>query len=121
MSRSRVKTRSVVAKPAVATVSGAPHHEDERENIQHSARLLSYGRLGPSVAHALTMDLHRLLHRVRSEFNEMPGLQLTLPQAARLWGLDHEASRLVIDALVERSFLRWTARGTVIRVDRAAA
>jgi hypothetical protein len=51
----------------------------------------------------------------------MPGLQLTLPQAARLWGLDHEASRLVIDALVERSFLRWTARGTVIRVDRAAA
>jgi hypothetical protein len=51
----------------------------------------------------------------------MPGLQLTLPQAARLWGLDHEASRLVIDALVERAFLRWTARGTVIRVDRAAA
>jgi hypothetical protein len=51
----------------------------------------------------------------------MPGLQLTLPQAARLWGLDHEASRLVIDTLVEGSFLRWTARGTVVRVDRAAA
>jgi hypothetical protein len=67
------------------------------------------------------MDLHRLVHRVRSEFNEMPGLQLTLPQAARLWGLDHEASRLVIDALVEGSFLRWTPRGTIVRVDRAAA
>jgi hypothetical protein len=51
----------------------------------------------------------------------MPGLQLTLPQAARLWGLDHEASRLVIDALVEGSFLRWTTRGTVVRIDRAAA
>jgi hypothetical protein len=51
----------------------------------------------------------------------MPGLQLTLPQAARLWGLDHDASRLVIDALVERSFLRWTPRGTIIRSDRAAA
>jgi hypothetical protein len=51
----------------------------------------------------------------------MPGLQLTLPQAARLWGLDHDASRLVIAALVEGDFLRWTPRGTVIRVDRAAA
>ena len=67
------------------------------------------------------MDFHRLVHRVRNEFIEMPGLQLTLPQAARLWGLDHEASRRVIDALVEGEFLRWTPRGTVIRVDRAAA
>ena len=67
------------------------------------------------------MDFHRLVDRVRNEFIEMPGLQLTLPQAARLWGLDHEASRLVIDALVEGDFLRWTSRGTVIRVDRAAA
>jgi hypothetical protein len=67
------------------------------------------------------MDFHRLVHRVRNEFIEMPGLQLTLPQAARLWGLDHDASRLVIAALVEGDFLRWTPRGTVIRVDRAAA
>ena len=61
------------------------------------------------------------MHRVRNEFIEMPGLQLTLPQAARLWGLDHDASRRVIDALVEGSFLRWTTRGTVVRVDRAPA
>jgi len=67
------------------------------------------------------MEFHRLVHRVRNEFIEMPGLQLTLPQAARLWGLDHDASRRVIDALVEGSFLRWTTRGTVVRVDRAAA
>ncbi len=67
------------------------------------------------------MDFHRLVHRVRSEFNEMPGLQLTLPQAARLWGLDQAVSRQVIDALVEGSFLRWTQRGTVVRIDRAAA
>jgi hypothetical protein len=78
-------------------------------------------RVGPAVANCAAMDLHRLVHRVRSEFNEMPGLQLTLPQAARLWGLDHEASRLVIDTLVEGSFLRWTPRGTVVRIDRAAA
>ena len=67
------------------------------------------------------MDLNRLVHRVKNEFIEMPGLQLTLPQAARLWGLDHQASQMVIDALVEGAFLRWTSRGTVVRVDRAAA
>jgi len=61
------------------------------------------------------MEHHRLVHRVKSEFIEMPGLQLTLPQAARLWGLDHDSSRQVIDSLVEVSFLRWTAQGTVVR------
>ena len=61
------------------------------------------------------MEFHSLVHRVRNEFIEMPGLQLTLAQAARLWGLDRDASRLVIDALVEASFLRWTPNGTVIR------
>ena len=61
------------------------------------------------------MEHHRLVHRVRSEFIEMPGLQLTLPQAARLWGLDHDLSRRVIDSLVEVSFLRWTPQGTIIR------
>jgi hypothetical protein len=61
------------------------------------------------------MEHQRLVHRVKNEFIEMPGLQLTLPQAARLWGLDHESSRKVIDSLVEVSFLRWTPQGTVIR------
>ncbi len=56
------------------------------------------------------MEHQRLVHRVKSEFIEMPGLQLTLPQAARLWGLDHESSRKVIDSLVEVAFLRWTPR-----------
>src|SRR5262245_50277234 len=66
------------------------------------------------------MELHDLVERVRSEFIEMPGLQLTLPQAARLWGLDQNASRRIIDALVEGSFLRWTKRGTVVRADGPA-
>jgi len=67
------------------------------------------------------MDFQRLVLRVQNEFIEMPGLQLTLPQAARLWGLDPTASRKVIDTLVEGEFLRWTPRGTVMRIDRAAA
>ena len=62
------------------------------------------------------MERHALLNRVRGEFIEMPGLQLTLPQAARLWGMDQYACQSVIDALVEASFLRWTPRGTIVRV-----
>jgi hypothetical protein len=59
-----------------------------------------------------------LFERVRGEFNEMPGLQLTIAQAARLWGLDDTACRRVIDALVESAFLRWTPAGTVVRAAR---
>ena len=58
-----------------------------------------------------------LVERVRGEFNEMPGLQLTVPQAARLWGMELSACRQVVDALVATAFLRWTAAGTIVRVE----
>lgn len=59
-----------------------------------------------------------LVDRIRGEFLEMPGLQLTLPQAAKLWGLEPVACRDVVDVLVESSFLRWTPSGTVMRADK---
>jgi hypothetical protein len=62
------------------------------------------------------METPALVRRIRSEFLEMPGLQLTLPQASRLWGLEPRACHAVIDALVETDFLRWTQRGTIVRV-----
>jgi len=64
------------------------------------------------------MEFHSLIDRVRSEFLEMPGLRLTLPQASRLWGLDRTTSQHVINALVGSAFLRWTQDGKVVRVDR---
>jgi hypothetical protein len=60
-------------------------------------------------------ELHRLAGRVRSEFLEMPGLRLTIPQAARLWGLDLESCHAVVDVLLESAFLRRAAGGTVTR------
>jgi hypothetical protein len=59
-----------------------------------------------------------LADRVRGEFLEMPGLQLTMPQAARLWGMEQAACRAVVDALVEASFLRWTPGGKIARAER---
>ena len=64
------------------------------------------------------MEFHSLVDRVRSEFLEMPGLRLTVPQASRLWGLDRTTSQKVINALVGTAFLRWTQDGMVVRVDR---
>lgn len=64
------------------------------------------------------MHAHALVDRVRGEFNEMPGLQLTVPQAARLLGIEHEACRDLIETLVASSFLRRTPAGTVVRAER---
>jgi hypothetical protein len=66
----------------------------------------------------IEMHSRAVVDRVRGEFMEMPGLQLTMPQAARLWGMEPAACQAVIDALVESSFLRWTPAGTIVRVER---
>ena len=47
-----------------------------------------------------------LWERVYAEYLEMPGLQLTLRQASRLWNMDLEVSQQVLEALVESAFLR---------------
>ena len=55
------------------------------------------------------------MERVRGEFLEMPGLRLTVPQAARLWGLELTACEEVLDVLIRSSFLKRTPSGTVTR------
>jgi hypothetical protein len=67
---------------------------------------------------AIVSKPYALVERIRGEFIEMPGLQLTVAQASRLWGLDVAACRHVIEVLVEAAFLRWTPAGTIIRAER---
>ena len=55
------------------------------------------------------------LHRIRSEFLEMPGLKLTVPQALRLWGVDQHTCEAVIEKLTQSNFLRRTRDGAIIR------
>lgn len=52
------------------------------------------------------MNLHELVVLMRAEFNEMPGMRLTLTQAQRLWGVDSALCSSAIQALVRASFLR---------------
>ena len=53
-------------------------------------------------------DDQQLCTRIRAEFREMPGLRLTLPQAARLFSIDPERCERVLSALVEAGALTTT-------------
>lgn len=63
------------------------------------------------------MELDAVTRRIREEFREMPGLRLTPAQATRLWGLEHDTCRAVIERLVAAAFLRWTPAGAITRVE----
>jgi hypothetical protein len=54
---------------------------------------------------ARDVDLN-LMARVYGEYLEMPGLQLTLAQASRLWNIQLATSAHVLERLVDASFLR---------------
>ena len=49
--------------------------------------------------------LEEVIRRVRAEYLEMPGLQLTVAQAARLWHLDPVACEALLATLVQSRFL----------------
>jgi hypothetical protein len=57
----------------------------------------------------------RLLHRVRGEFLEMPGLRLTTAQAARLWAVDRQTSERILDGLTMAGFLFRDREGAYLR------
>jgi hypothetical protein len=59
----------------------------------------------------------RSMARVRGEYLEMPGLQLTIRQAARLLGLDEGMCARLLDSLAQQGFLRLTPRGQYARAD----
>jgi hypothetical protein len=61
------------------------------------------------------MTFARAVDRVRADFTDMPGLELTMPQAVRLWSMGMDDCRFVLDALVDAGFLQWTPRRTIAR------
>jgi hypothetical protein len=52
------------------------------------------------------MSQARLLARIRREFQDHPGIALTLPQARRLWSLDERAGTEAFNALLAEGFLQ---------------
>jgi hypothetical protein len=56
-----------------------------------------------------------LRDRIRGEYLEMPGLQLTAAQMQRLGAMDRSICQTVLDALVDEHFLYVTPTGAYAR------
>lgn len=63
-------------------------------------------------------DRTALARRIYAEFEEMPGLELTEAQAARLWWMDRALCARLLDGLVKARYLTRTQAG---RFRRATA
>lgn len=57
-----------------------------------------------------------LCTRIVGEYLEMPGLNVTIPQACRLWTIEPSRCARVLDTLLETGFLRKSG-ATYIRAD----
>jgi hypothetical protein len=85
-----------------------------RKPLETSWQALPEIPLAPAVAHlpaahpAERRDLtarQALLGRIRGEFEEMPGLSVTLDQAARLFGLPRDIASRILERLTEERVL----------------
>lgn len=63
------------------------------------------------------MNVATVARRVLAEFHEMPGMTLTRRQASKFFGLDERVCGMVIDMLLDASYLRETAGGRLIAAD----
>jgi hypothetical protein len=66
-------------------------------------------------------NVETVMRRVLAEFEEMPGMALTRRQAARLFGLEQDLCRIVIDVLLDSAYLRETSTGIIMLGDRVPA
>jgi hypothetical protein len=73
------------------------------------------GRLDDDGVASLSKAFDDAMRRVQAEFREMPGLQLTEAQAARLWCFDVTLCRAVLTTLVESHFLVRTRNASFAR------
>jgi hypothetical protein len=59
-----------------------------------------------------------LINRIRTEYQCLPGLKLTIEQARRLWSVDDETCGAALDALIAEGFLHRTGTGKFIALPR---
>lgn len=92
-------------------------------NPQRNSQLKSTSRLdASSLPHSdrvVQIDPVFARERIRSDFEEMPGLCVTLTQAQRLWSLDESTCVVALGALVSEGYLRTATVGMVRYVKNA--
>ena len=73
----------------------------------------------PRTDHAVQIDPIDARERIRSDFEEMPGLCVTLTQAQRFWSLDESTCVVALSSLVSEGYLRQAMAGMVRYVKAA--
>ncbi len=58
---------------------------------------------------------------IGAEYDGQPALSLTVAQAMRLWSIDEDIARRVLDSYVESGYLTLTADGRYRRTDTVTA
>lgn len=83
-----------------------------QRSVRHSSALLQERSSGAMVCGPAPVDSIRVLAvRVRAEYEEMPGLHLTVLQAARLFGVSPGVAHAVLDDLRRATVLKCSDRG----------
>ena len=101
--RELVEVQDLGVRIAGRLVNRARHRSDGTGRSPATRRVKTITSRAPAVS-----DEERRIHaRICAEYDEMPGLSLTLPQAARLFDLDTAACAHALDALVGQGIL-WT-------------
>ena len=59
-----------------------------------------------------------LVTRIRVEYENLPGLKLTLDQARRLWAVDDATCSAALESLIAEGFLHRTGTGKFIALPR---
>jgi hypothetical protein len=62
----------------------------------------------PSLQMVGRADLRKWTEMIRAEYLELPGLSLTAPQVQRLWNLDSDTCKSLLDVMVRDKVLRQT-------------
>jgi hypothetical protein len=86
--------------------------EPSRTDLLNNINLVPARAHLPPTVHVERRDLaarEMLLRRIRGEFEEMPGLAVTLEQATRLFGVSLEAGLRIMGGLTEQGVLCLTA------------
>lgn len=71
--------------------------------------------LSDAAEYDVPIDCSNVVERIRAEYIEMPGLSLTVAQAARFWGLSEVVLEGLLAALVEGGFLLRDSNGAYRR------
>ncbi len=66
----------------------------------------------PAAGYETKTDFRTVIH---GEFNEMPGMRLTISQVCRLWALTRSEADAIIRSLVDRGLLALDDAGRVCR------